>query len=126
MAELSQGDMAPSFSLPHRGGGTLSLLDLRGRTVVLYFYPKDDTQGCTAEAIDFSTLKENFEAAGATIIGVSPDSPKRHSNFASKYDLSIDMVSDGALQAVNSYGMWVGKSMYGRSFMGVARSGLLI
>jgi peroxiredoxin Q/BCP len=126
MTELSEGDLAPAFSLPRGGGGMLDLKDLRGRKVVLYFYPKDDTQGCTAEAIDFSAMKQDFEAAGAMVVGVSPDSPKRHTNFASKYDLSIDLVSDEALQAVNAYGVWVEKSMYGRSFMGVERSTFLI
>jgi peroxiredoxin Q/BCP len=126
MAELGVGDAAPDFSLPRGGGGTLSLGDLRGRIVVLYFYPKDDTAGCTAEAIDFSALKPDFEAGGATVVGISPDSAKRHANFAAKHGLSIDLAADEALATANAYGVWVEKSMYGRSFMGVERATFLI
>ena len=126
MAELSEGDMAPAFSLPRGGSGMLNLADLLGRIVVLYFYPKDDTPGCTAEAIDFSALSRDFAAAGATIAGLSPDSPKRHSNFASKHGLAIDLVSDEAHDALNAYGVWGEKSMYGRTFMGVERATFLI
>jgi thioredoxin-dependent peroxiredoxin len=126
MAELSVSDMAPDFSLPRGGTGMLNLADLRGGTVVLYFYPKDDTPGCTSEAIDFSALRKDFETAGATIVGVSPDSPKRHANFASKHGLSIDLVSDETHEALNAYGVWGEKSMYGRKFMGVERATFLI
>ena len=126
MAELAEGDMAPEISLPLGGGGTLTLGDLRGRTVVLYFYPKDNTEACTAEAIDFSALKKEFEAAGASVIGISPDSPKKHANFTSKHRLSIDLLSDEDLKAANAYGVWVEKSMYGRKYMGVERATYLI
>ena len=126
MAELAEGDMAPEISLPLGGGGTLTLGDLRGRAVVLYFYPKDNTEACTAEAIDFSALKEEFEAAGASVIGVSPDSPRKHANFTSKHALSIDLLSDEDLKAANAYGVWVEKSMYGRKYMGVERATYLI
>ncbi|MEQ1955093.1 peroxiredoxin [Mesorhizobium sp. CN2-181] len=126
MAELAEGDVAPEVSLPLGGGGTLALADLRGRTVVLYFYPKDNTEACTAEAIDFSGLKKDFEAAGASIVGVSPDNPKKHANFASKHALSIDLLSDEELKAANAYGVWVEKSMYGRKYMGVERTTFLI
>ncbi len=126
MAELSEGDPAPAFSLPLGSGGTASLAEFGGKTVVLYFYPKDDTEGCTAEAIDFSALKADFAAAGATVVGVSPDSVKRHVNFAAKHKLSVDLASDPDLAAANAYGVWVEKSMYGRSFMGVERTTFLI
>jgi peroxiredoxin Q/BCP len=126
MAELAEGDMAPDVSLPRGGGGTFHLADLRGRPVVLYFYPKDDTTACTAEAIDFSALKAEFEAAGATVIGVSPDNPNKHAKFATKHALSIDLVSDEELTAANAYGVWVEKSLYGRKYMGVERTTYLI
>ena len=126
MAELAEGDIAPDVSLPLGSGGTLDLGGLRGRTVVLYFYPKDDTQACTAEAIDFSALKGEFEAAGASIIGISPDNPKKHAKFSSKHALSIDLLSDEELKAANAYGVWVEKSMYGRKYMGVERATYLI
>ncbi|MFI0846293.1 peroxiredoxin [Mesorhizobium sp. IMUNJ 23232] len=126
MAELAEGDMAPEVSLPLGGGGTLTLGDLRGRTVVLYFYPKDNTEACTAEAIDFSALKKEFEASGASVIGISPDSPKKHANFTSKHGLSLDLLSDEDLKAANAYGVWVEKSMYGRKYMGVERTTFLI
>ena len=126
MAELAEGNMAPEISLPLGGGGTLDLSGLRGRAVVLYFYPKDNTEACTAEAIDFSALKKEFEAAGASVIGVSPDSPRRHANFTSKHALSIDLLSDEDLKAANAYGVWVEKSMYGRKYMGVERATYLI
>lgn len=126
MADLSEGDLAPAFSLSLGGGGTVSLRDLAGKTVVLYFYPKDDTEGCTAEAIDFSTLKVDFAAVGATVVGVSPDSVKRHVNFAAKHKLSVDLASDPDLAAANAYGVWVEKSMYGRSYMGIERTTFLI
>src|SRR5687768_12409706 len=121
MAELAEGDMAPEVSLPLGGGGALTLSDLRGKTVVLYFYPKDDTEACTAEAIDFSALKNEFDASGTSVIGISPDSPRKHANFTSKHALSIDLLSDEELKAANAYGVWVEKSMYGRKYMGVER-----
>jgi peroxiredoxin Q/BCP len=126
MAELSVGDIAPAFSLARGGTGTIDLAGLKGRIVVLYFYPKDDTPGCTAEAIDFSQLKTAFEAAGATVVGVSPDSPKRHANFAAKHGLAIDLASDETHDALNAYGVWGEKSMYGKTFMGVERSTFVI
>jgi peroxiredoxin Q/BCP len=122
----AQGDAAPDFELPAGSGGMLRLSALRGRFVVLYFYPKDDTQGCTLEAREFSALKGAFETAGAAIVGVSPDSAARHVGFARKHGLTIDLVSDSELAAANAYGVWVEKSMYGRRYMGVERATFLI
>ncbi|WP_019173114.1 peroxiredoxin [Pseudaminobacter salicylatoxidans] len=126
MAELEAGQKAPDFDLPRDGGGALKLADLSGKKVVLYFYPKDDTSGCTAEAIDFSALKPEFEKAGAAIIGVSPDSVKSHDKFKSKHNLSVELVADEERKTLEAYGVWVEKSMYGRKYMGVERSTFLI
>jgi peroxiredoxin Q/BCP len=126
MAELAIGQTAPQFELPRDGGGTLSLASLQGKSVVLYFYPKDDTSGCTAEAIDFSALKADFEEVGAVVIGVSPDSAKSHAKFKSKHDLAVDLVADEERKTLEAYGVWVEKSMYGRKYMGVERSTFLI
>lgn len=120
------GQTAPHFDLPRDGGGTISLSDLRGKPVVVYFYPKDDTSGCTVEAKDFSALKPQFEQAGATVIGMSPDSPKSHDKFKAKHELTVDLVSDVERKALEAYGVWVEKSMYGRKYMGVERATFLI
>ncbi|WP_353640944.1 peroxiredoxin [Mesorhizobium sp. WSM2239] len=126
MTELSPGQDAPQFELPRDGGGTLTLSALRGKAVVLYFYPKDDTSGCTAEAIDFSAFKPDFEKAGAVVIGMSPDSAKKHDKFKAKYSLSVDLVADEERKAIEAYGVWAEKSMYGRKYMGVERTTFLI
>ncbi len=126
MTEWAVGDLAPDLLLPTVGGKNIHLNDLRGGCVVLYFYPKDDTEACTAEAIDFSALRTQFNAAGATVIGVSPDSPKRHAKFASKHALSVELASDEKLEAAIAYGVWVEKTMYGRKYMGVERATFLI
>lgn len=126
MAELNIGDLAPNFTLPKDGGGEISLEALRGKTVVLYFYPKDDTSGCTNQAIQFSEKKDEFEDKNAIIIGVSKDSIKSHDKFKVKYDLKIDLLSDEELNVANAYGTWVEKSMYGRKYMGMDRSTFLI
>ncbi|MEP9398170.1 peroxiredoxin [Mesorhizobium sp. KR2-14] len=126
MAELSTGQDAPEFDLPRDGGGNLSLSELRGKKVVLYFYPKDDTSGCTTEAIDFSRLKAEFESVGAVVVGMSPDSVKSHDKFKSKHDLSVELASDEERKTLEAYGVWVEKSMYGRKYMGVERSTFLI
>jgi peroxiredoxin Q/BCP len=126
MAELAVGDRAPGFSLPMAEGRAASLADLRGRKVVLYFYPKDDTEACTAEAIAFSALRAQFEETGTTVIGVSPDSPKKHARFSTKHSLTVELASDESLETAKSYGVWVEKSMYGRAYMGVERSTFLI
>jgi peroxiredoxin Q/BCP len=123
---LKEGDLAPDFDLPSDGGEHLSLKAFRGQFVVLYFYPKDDTEGCTIEAKEFSTLARRFERAGAAVIGISPDSPKRHHNFKCKYELDLRLASDQEKTAVNAYGVWVEKTMYGRSFMGVERATFLV
>lgn len=126
MAEIGVGDVAPAFELPQAGGGTLSLASLKGKPVVLYFYPKDDTSGCTAEAIAFSGLKPQFAKAGATVVGMSPDSVKSHDKFRSKHALAVELVSDADKKVLECYGVWTEKSMYGRKYMGVERTTFLI
>ena len=126
MTELNIGETAPSFDLPLDGGGSLRLAELHGKFVVLYFYPKDDTEACTAEAIDFSTLNAEFHAAGAVVIGLSPDSGKKHDKFKAKHGLTIPLVADEERKAIEAYGVWVEKSMYGRKYMGVERTTFLI
>ncbi|MEN9894248.1 MAG: hypothetical protein RIR97_100 [Pseudomonadota bacterium] len=126
MTELTTGSKAPNFSLPRDGGGTVSLADFTGKPLVLYFYPKDDTSGCTIEANDFSRLKDDFAAADAAIIGVSPDSAKSHDKFVKKHNLTITLAADEEKQTLEAYGVWAEKSMYGKKYMGVERSTFLI
>ncbi|MEM8812928.1 MAG: peroxiredoxin [Pseudomonadota bacterium] len=126
MTELAEGAQAPDFDMPVDGGGSVSLKELRGKSVVLYFYPKDDTSGCTKEAISFSGLKDDFEAANSKVIGVSPDSIKSHEKFKTKHDLTVMLASDEEKKTVQDYGVWVEKSMYGRKYMGVERATFLI
>ncbi len=121
-----EGDKAPDFSMPTDGGGSVSLKDLKGQTVVLYFYPKDDTSGCTKEAIGFSEHLDAFEDAGAVIIGVSKDSVTKHDKFKAKYDLTIKLASDEDGDTTERYGAWVEKSMYGKKYMGIERSTFVI
>jgi len=123
---LSVGDMAPEFSLPGDGGSTVALSSYRGKKVVLYFYPKDDTSGCTKEAIEFNGLKAEFTKANTVIVGMSPDSPKSHDKFKAKYDLTFPIAADENKTALEAYGVWVEKSMYGRKYMGVERTTVLI
>lgn len=123
---LSEGDLAPDFDLPSDGGEPLRLKAFRGRSVVVYFYPKDDTEGCTLEAREFDALNAGFEKAGAVVIGISPDSPRRHHNFKCKYELGLRLASDQEKTAANAYGVWVEKSMYGRTYMGVERATFLV
>jgi peroxiredoxin Q/BCP len=123
---LSEGDSAPSFALPGAGGEALSLAALKGKKVVLYFYPKDDTTGCTKEAIEFNALRDKFAKAKTVIVGMSPDSAKSHDKFRDKYELSIQLAADETKETLSSYGVWVEKSMYGRKYMGVERSTFLI
>ncbi len=125
-AKPEQGDSAPDFTLPADGGGELSLASLKGKAVVLYFYPKDDTSGCTKEAIGFRDLLGDFDEAGAAVIGVSKDSVARHDRFKAKYDLNFPLVSDEEGTLCAAYGVWVEKSMYGRKYMGIERSTFLI
>jgi thioredoxin-dependent peroxiredoxin len=124
--ELDVGTPAPPFSLPRDGGGTSSLADFRGKKLVLYFYPRADTPGCTREAQAFSTLRKQFEAAGAAVLGVSADPVKAQDAFKKKYDLSIPLASDEAHEMLKDYGVWAEKSMYGRRFMGIERTTFLI
>ena len=123
--ELAVGDAAPDFELPAEGG-RVRLKDHLGRKVVLYFYPKDDTSGCTRQAVGFSALKRAFADAGAEILGISPDSPASHAAFKAKHGLGIALASDEDKAALRAYGVWVEKSMYGRRYMGVERTTFLI
>jgi thioredoxin-dependent peroxiredoxin len=124
--ELVEGDIAPNFELPTDGGGQAHLKNLKGKPVVIYFYPKDDTSGCTAEAIAFNGLRAKFAAIGATVIGVSPDSAASHDKFKRKHDLEIALAADPERSAIEAYGVWKEKSMYGRKYFGVERSTFLI
>jgi thioredoxin-dependent peroxiredoxin len=123
---LNDGDKAPDFALPCARGETIKLSQQNGHRIVLYFYPKDDTSGCTAEAKNFSDLNEDFTAAGVQVIGVSPDSAASHAKFATKHDLTVLLVSDEDKAVATAYGVWVEKSMYGRKYMGVERTTFLI
>jgi peroxiredoxin Q/BCP len=124
--DLKPGDKAPKFRLATDGGGEVSLAALKGQSFVLYFYPKDDTSGCTKEAIGFSENKKKFEALGVEVIGVSKDSAASHDRFKTKYKLKIVLGSDPETQTALSYGVWVKKSMYGRKYMGMERSTFLV
>ena len=123
---LDVGDKAPTFTLPTDGGGDISLKDLKGETVILYFYPKDDTSGCTAEACAFRDALPDFSKVNATVIGVSKDPVKKHDKFKDKYDLTFPLASDEDGKVCDAYGTWVEKSMYGRKYMGIDRSTFLI
>ncbi len=125
-AILDAGDEAPDFDLPTDGGGRASSSALKGKKVVLYFYPKDDTSGCTAEAIAFNGLRERFKAAGAVLLGVSPDSAVSHDKFKKKHDLKFALAADETKAMLETYGVWREKSMYGRKYMGVERTTFLI
>jgi peroxiredoxin Q/BCP len=124
--EIQVGDAAPDFRLPRDGKGNLSLADFAGRKLALYFYPKDDTSGCTAEALDFARLASEFAAAGTAVVGASPDPVKKHDKFRDKYELNFPLLSDESKAMLEAYGVWVEKSMYGRKYMGVERTTLLI
>jgi peroxiredoxin Q/BCP len=123
---LDVGDVAPDFTLPTDGGGEMMLSSMRGKKVVLYFYPKDDTSGCTKEACDFREKISEFEKAGAVVLGMSPDAVKKHDKFKAKYDLPFSLIADEEKTALQAYGVWVEKSMYGRKYMGVERTTFLI
>ncbi len=126
MIALEIGDTAPEFCLLKDDSTELSLASLRGKKVVLYFYPKDDTSGCTQEAIEFNQLRAKFDAANAIIIGVSPDTSKSHTKFKSKHALDLTLISDESKTMLEAYGVWAEKSMYGRKYMGVERTTYLI
>ncbi len=123
---LQAGDQAPDFELPRDGGGRISLAEFRGRPVVLYFYPKDDTSGCTREAQEFAAAYDDFRGLGFEVIGLSKDSVRRHDRFKAKYELPFPLASDEEGAVVQAYGAWVEKSMYGRRYMGIERSTFLI
>ena len=120
------GTQAPDFTLPRDGGEMLSLSALRPKAVILYFYPKDDTSGCTREAVDFTALGAEFAAAGAMVVGVSKDSAAKHDKFVAKHALGVALVSDEDSDLCERYGVWVEKSMYGKSYMGIERASFLI
>ncbi len=124
--ELNPGDMAPDVRLTTPEGGALTLSQLRGRPLVLYFYPKDDTSGCTREAQDFSHLKAAFDSAGVSILGVSKDPPAKHAKFTAKYGLTVSLASDEDGSACEAFGTWIEKSLYGRKYMGIDRATFLI
>jgi thioredoxin-dependent peroxiredoxin len=126
MMAPTPGTKAPAFSLPATGGKDITLESLKGKKVVLYFYPKDDTSGCTLEAQNFQALRKEFEAADTEILGVSPDPLKSHDKFRAKYDLEFPLASDEEKSMLEAYGVWVEKSMYGRKYMGVERTTVLI
>ncbi len=123
---LDIGDPAPDFELPADGERGVSLAQLRGKPIVLYFYPKDDTSGCTAEAIAFNALRDKFDAAGVGVVGISPDSAASHAKFKRKHDLSLTLAADESKATLEAYGVWREKSMYGRKYMGVERTTFLI
>ncbi len=123
---LQIGDKAPDFSMPTDGGGTISLAALKGRPVVLYFYPRDDTPGCTTEACGFRDAMPDFAGIDAAIIGVSRDSVAKHDKFKAKYELPFTLGADENGAVTEAYGVWVEKSMYGRKSMGIERSTFLI
>ncbi|MFN3614096.1 MAG: thioredoxin-dependent thiol peroxidase [Rubrimonas sp.] len=122
----SPGAPAPDFDLPRDGGGQAKLADFAGKTVVLYFYPKDDTSGCTTEALDFTARAGDFEALGAVVIGVSKDSVKKHDKFKEKHGLNVILLSDENGDVCERYGVWAEKSMYGKKYMGIERSTFVI
>lgn len=124
MADI--GEMAPDFKLPRDGGTDVTLSELRPQKVVLYFYPRDDTPGCTTEALEFTALGAEFAAAGAQVIGVSKDTVAKHDKFVAKHDLGVMLVSDAEGDVCERYGVWVEKSMYGKTSMGIERATFLI
>ncbi|MBI1859856.1 MAG: thioredoxin-dependent thiol peroxidase [Deltaproteobacteria bacterium] len=123
---LKEGDKAPAFSLPTDSGETVSLKDFKGQTVVLYFYPKDMTPGCTIEACDFRDSLARFKKKKAVILGVSRDSTERHGKFREKYDLNFPLLADEDGTVCKAYGVWKEKSLYGRKFMGIERTTVVI
>ena len=123
---IDVGDVAPDFSLPTAGGGEISLSDLRGKNVVVFFYPKADTPGCTKEAVGFTEKLPDFEGLDGVVIGISKDPVAKLDKFADKHDLKVVLASDVEGQIVEAYGSWVEKSMYGKKYMGIDRSTFLI
>ena len=123
---LQKGDPAPDFTLPSDEGGEVTLSSLRGRKVVLYFYPKDDTPGCTVQACDFRDLTPRLGDVDAVVLGVSPDSVKSHRKFREKYGLNFPLLADEDRKVADAYGVWKKKKLYGRTFLGIERSTFLI
>lgn len=126
MSTLKEGDRAPDFDLPSDAGGRIRSADLKGRPYVIYFYPKDDTPGCTKEAIGFSCIYDQFKAAGVELIGVSKDNVASHDKFKKKHGLAFPLGSDEEGKTVEAFGAWVEKSMYGKTYMGIDRSTFLV
>ena len=126
MTELKIGAPAPDFCLPAPGRGEICLLDQRGKWVILYFYPKDNTSGCTMEALEFTAAEKEFKEKNAVILAASPDSLRSHTNFREKHGLTINLLSDTDKETLNEYGAWQLKKMYGREYMGVVRSTFII
>ena len=126
MNEPALGSAAPSFSAPDQSGKIVSLADFKGKTVILYFYPKDDTSGCTVEACSFRDEHATFKKKGAVIIGISPDNAKSHTKFIEKFELPFTLLSDSDHKIAEAYKVWVEKSMYGRKYMGMERSTFVI
>jgi peroxiredoxin Q/BCP len=125
-AKIAVGRKAPDFTLPRDGGGEVSLADFKGQKLVLYFYPKADTEGCTIEAKDFSRLAQAFARAKTAVLGVSADPVKKQDRFKTKHDLTIPLASDETHEMLEAYGVWAEKSMYGRTYMGILRNTYLI
>jgi peroxiredoxin Q/BCP len=126
MSELTVGANAPAFSAPDQSGKSVSLADFKGRKVVLYFYPKDDTPGCTTEACSFRDEHSAFQKKGAVVLGISPDGAKSHVKFIEKFSLPFPLLSDEGHKIAEAYQVWVEKSMYGKTYMGVERSTFVI
>lgn len=123
---LTPGSDAPDFTLPGDHGGDIRLSDLRGGPVIVYFYPKDNTPGCTTQAIDFSAAEAEFAALGAKVLGISKDSLKKHANFRAKHDLTVTLLSDEDSDVCERYGVWKEKKMYGKTFLGIERTTVLV
>ena len=126
MATLNEGDKAPDFTAKDQNGKTISLADFKGKTVILYFYPKDDTPGCTAEACDFRDNYQSLLSKGFEVIGVSTDGEKSHKKFETKYNLPFPLIADEEKNIVEAYGVWGEKSMYGKTYMGTTRKTFII
>ncbi|WP_423147293.1 thioredoxin-dependent thiol peroxidase [Rubrolithibacter danxiaensis] len=126
MAELKEGDQAPDFNATDQDGKPVSLSDFKGKDIILYFYPKDDTPGCTAEACSFRDNYQSLQNEGFTVIGVSTDDEKSHQKFISKYELPFTLISDADKKIVEAYSVWVEKNMYGKKYMGTARKTFII
>jgi peroxiredoxin Q/BCP len=124
--DLKPGDKAPSFKFATDDGGSLSASSLKGRPYVLYFYPKDDTSGCTREAIDFTAAMKKFETLGIPVVGVSKDSVESHKKFKTKHKIKISLASDPDIEGAKAYGVWGEKSLYGRKYMGIERATFLV